>query len=230
MAATPTVALRGSGSTGASAAADGARLRCTWSASVRRPQFCRSARGFRRQSAVHQSVANYSGYYNSNATLLRLRTAHAGLQWQHTEAYFSLDRPIFSPDVPTSLTAVAVPALAWSGNLWTWNPQVGVTQDLGFAGSRDVRLQAALIDVGDTPLSPSISPSGSATGTTANTAEQSRWPGVEARVALLGSKLNDDRNHIGIGGYFAPHTSLGYDFDSWAATLDGRLLFRPICN
>jgi hypothetical protein len=29
--------------------------------------------------------------------------------------------------MPTSLTAVAIPALAWSGNLCTWNPQVGVT-------------------------------------------------------------------------------------------------------
>ena len=224
MAATPTVALPGSGSSGASLRqtvlgfdARGPHLFGARSSADLRVDFDGSP-----QST--NQVANYSGYYNSNATLLRLRTAHARLQWQNTEAYFSLDRPIFSPDVPTSLTAVAVPALGWSGNLWAWNPQVGVTQDLGFAGSRDVRLQAALIDVGDTPLSPSISASGSATGTTANTAEQSRWPGVEARVALLGSTVNDDRNHIGIGGYFAPHTSLGYDFDSWAATLDGRLL------
>jgi hypothetical protein len=224
MAATPTVALPGSGSSGASLRqtvlgfdARGPHLFGARSSADLRVDFDGSP-----QST--SQVASYSGYYNSNATLLRLRTAHARLQWQNTEAYFSLDRPIFSPDVPTSLTAVAVPALGWSGNLWAWNPQVGVTQDLGFAGSRDARLQAALIDVGDTPLSPSLSASGSATGTTANTAEQSRWPGVEARVALLGSKQNDDRNHIGIGGYFAPHTSLGYDFDSWAATLDGRLL------
>ncbi|HEY5256669.1 MAG TPA: hypothetical protein VIJ53_18590 [Acidobacteriaceae bacterium] len=224
MAATPTVALPGSGSSGASLRqtvlgfdARGPHLFGAHSSADLRVDFDGSP-----QST--SQVASYSGYYNSNATLLRLRTAHARLQWQNSEAYFSLDRPIFSTDVPTSLTAVAVPALGWSGNLWAWNPQVGVTEDLGFAGSRDVRLQAALIDVGDTPVSPSISASGSATGTTANTAEQSRWPGVEARVALLGSTVNDDRNHIGIGGYFAPHTSLGYDFDSWAATLDGRLL------
>jgi hypothetical protein len=56
-------------------------------------------------------------------------------------------------------------------------------------------------------------------------AEQSFRPGVEARVALLGSGRGDDRSHIGLGGYFAPHTSsFGRNFDSWAGTLDTRLL------
>jgi len=168
---------------------------------------------------------SYSGPYSSNATLLRLRTAHAGLKWQHTEAYFSLDHPIFSPDTPTSLTAVAEPALAWSGNLWTWNPQAGVKQDLLISRSGNVQLQAALVDVGDAPLSPATNPSGTSTGTPPSSAEQSRWPGVEARVALLGSGLNEEGgNHFGIGGYFAPHhTSFGPGFTSWAATLDARL-------
>ncbi len=222
MAATPTVALPGAGSTGASVRqtvlgfdARGPHLFGARSYADLRVDFDGSAQS---------NSTNYSGYYNSNTTLLRLRTAHAVLQWDHTEAYFSLDRPIFSPDTPTSLTTVAEPALAWSGNLWTWNPQVGVTQDLGFAGSRDIRLQAALIDVGDAPLSPVISAAGTSLGTAASAAEQSRWPGVEARVALLGSVLKDDGNRIGIGGYFAPHhSSLGYNFDAWAGTLDGRL-------
>ncbi|MGH9582129.1 MAG: hypothetical protein ACRD4O_04245, partial [Bryobacteraceae bacterium] len=155
--------------------------------------------------------------------LLRLRTARAALRWSRTEAFFSLDRPIFSPDVPSSLTAVAEPPLAWSGNLWTWNPQVGVTQDFAPAGSRGIRLQAALIDAGDAPLSPLLNvPPGSSAPTTM---EESRWPGAEARVALLGEERDLDRNHFGIGGYFAPHrSSLGYSYDYWAATLDGNLL------
>ncbi len=224
MAATPTVALPGAGSTGASVRqtvlgfdARGPHLFGARSYADLRVDFDGSP-----QST--STVANYSGYYNANATLLRLRTAHAALQWRHTEAYFSLDRPIFSPDTPTSLTAIAVPALAWSGNLWTWNPQLGVTHDIGVAGSDDLRLQAALIDVGDAPLSPVISNSGTVTGTPASGAEQSRWPGFEARVALLGSKLNDEGSHLGIGGYFAPHRSaLGDTFNAWAGTLDARL-------
>ena len=178
--------------------------------------------------ASGSSTTTYSGYYNANTTLLRLRTAHAGLQWEHTEAYFSLDHPIFSPDMPTSLTAVAIPALAWSGNLWTWNPQVGLNQDFGPSDSRGIRLQAALIDVGDAPLSPPAPTSGISTAIPPSSAEESRWPGVEARVELRGpvANNNEDRDHFGIGGYFAPHYSsvLGHGFDSWAGTLDARLL------
>jgi hypothetical protein len=225
IAATPTVALPGGGSTGAS-------VRQTILGFDARGPHLFGARSyadlrvdFDGNPQSNATAASYSGYYNSTTTLLRLRTVHAALQWEHTKAYFSLDRPIFSSDMPASLTAVAVPPLAWSGNLWTWNPQVGVTQDIGLAGSRDVQLQAALIDVGDAPLSPVIPASGTSMRTSASTAEQSRWPGVEAHVAVLGSKLKDEGSHIGVGGYFASHdTTLGYNFDAWAATLDGHLL------
>jgi len=40
---------------------------------------------------------------------------------------------------------------------------------------------------------------------------------------LLGSGRDDERNQIGVGGYFARHhTSINRSFDSWAATLDVR--------
>jgi hypothetical protein len=58
-------------------------------------------------------------------------------------------------------------------------------------------------------------------------AEQSRWPGVEARVALLGNEREEGRTHFGLGGFFAPHrSSIGPSFDSWAATADARI-FLP---
>ena len=223
MAATPTVALYGTGSTGASVQqtvlgfdARGPHLFGARSYADLRVDFYGS-------SGSGSSSAVYTGYYTASAPILRLRTAHAGLQWQHTDAYFSLDRPIFSPDAPTSLTALAEPPLAWSGNLWTWNPQVRVTQDVGFAGSYNLRLQGALIDVGDAPLSVA-SASAAMSVVIPTSAEQSRWPGEEARIALLGSKL-EEGNHIGFGGYFAPHLSpAGTRFDAWASTLDAKLL------
>lgn len=223
MAATPTIAIPGSGSTGASVQQTVLGFDARGPHLFGAHSYADLSVDFDGNPQPSSSSTNYIGYYNTNIALLRLRTAHAGLQWQHTEAYFSLDRPIFSPDAPTSLTAMAEPALAWSGNLWTWNPQVGVTRDLGFAGSRNVRLQGALIDVGDAPLSPATI-SATTTGTPPTTAEQSRWPGAEARVALLGSKL-DEGSHLGFGGYFAPHLSpFGRRFDAWAGTLDIRLL------
>ncbi len=221
MPATPTVALPGAGSTGASVRqsilgldAQGPHLFGARSYANLRVDFY--------GSGGSSSIGNpYSGYYNSTAALLRLRTAHAGLRWGNTEAYFALDRPIFSPDTPTSLTAVAIPALGWSGNLWTWNPQLGVNRDINLLHGGALRLQAALVDVGDAPLTP-VQVGEAATPP--NGAEQSRWPGIETHFALLGRRLTEDRpyNHFGIGGYFAPHfsTLIGHGFDAWAATLD----------
>jgi uncharacterized coiled-coil protein SlyX len=219
VAATPTVAVPGRGSTGLSIRqtmlgfdAQGPHLLGASSYAGLRIDF----------DGYPQSSSTGSSYY-ATENLLRLRTAYAALQWSKTEAYFSYDRPIFSPDTPTSLTAVAEPALAWSGNLWTWNPQVGVKQDLHLARSHDLRIEAAVMDVADAPLTPLINAGAPSTPILANGAEQSRWPGAEARVALLGSGSNEESNHIGVGGYFAPrHNVLGYSFDSWAATLDTR--------
>ncbi len=130
------------------------------------------------------------------------------------------DRPLISPDSPSSLTAVANPALAWSGNLWAWNPQLTLTQNVPFAQSHSLQLQAAMIDVGDPPIS--LSQLNSSAVAAPSGAEQSRWPGLEARVALLGSN-RDDRDHFGVGGYFSPHVlPSGRRYDAWAGTLDAR--------
>ena len=226
MAATPTLAVPGSGSTGASVRqtvlgfdARGPHLFGARSYADLRVDFNGAP-----QSNVDAS--SYSGPYSSNSAMLRLRTAHAGLEWDHTVAYFALDRPIVSPDTPTSLTAVAEPALAWSGNLWTWNPQAGLRQDIPLSPSRDLQFEAALIDVGDAPLSPASFYPGATPTTSPSSAEQSHWPGAEARIALVGSGPGEDSgDHFGLGGYFAPHRVLGYQgFDSWAASADARLL------
>ncbi len=223
IAATPTMALPGTGSTGASVQqtilgfdARGPHLFGARSYADLRVDFDGNS-----NSAGSSNI--YTGNWNTSAAIVRLRTAHAGLQWQRTDAYFSLDRPVFSPDAPSSLTAVAEPALAWSGNLWTWNPQVGVTRDIGLGTSYNLRLQGALMDVGNAPLS-AVSASAATSTVAPTSAEQSRWPGEEARIALLGSKL-EDGSHIGIGGYFAPHLSpAGTRFDAWASTLDTRIV------
>lgn len=229
MPATPTLAVAGSGSSGGS-------FRQTVLGIDARGPHVFGARtyadlrvDFSGSPAAANSTGGYSGYY-SGATLLRLRTAHAGLQWQDTNVNFSLDRPIISPGAPTSLIAVAVPALAWSGNLWTWNPQVTFTQDLNLSSSSRLRIQSALVDVADAPLSPLAQSTGNSGLTQPTAAEQSRWPGVEARVALWqpAGRGGHEGGEIGFGGYFAPHDSafLGRRFDSWAGTLDSRL-FLP---
>jgi hypothetical protein len=68
-------------------------------------------------------------------------------------------------------------------------------------------------------------PTSAATGgNPATGAEQSRWPGAEARIALLGSN-SDEGSHLGLGGYFSPHLNpMGQRFDAWAGTLDAKLV------
>lgn len=224
IAATPTVAVPGSGSTGASVRQTVLGIDARGPHLFGASSFADLRVDFAGSPDLYTSTTGYPSYYNPDSTLLRLRTAHAGLQWRRTQAFFSLDRPIVSPEMPTSLTAIAEPALAWSGDLWTWNSQAGVTTDFGRAGSHGVQLQAALIDAGDAPLTPIVAPSGTATTIPPTSSEQSSRPGVEARAALFGSGRVDDRSQIGLGGYFAPHvSSLGRSFDSWAGTLDTRL-------
>src|ERR1035437_7051002 len=187
MAATPTVALAGPGSAGASVRQTILGIDARGPHLFGASSFADLRVDFSGSPAINTSTTSYPSYYNVNSTLLRLRTAHAGLQWDHIQAFFSLDHPIISPESPTSLTAVAEPPLAWSGNLWTWNPQGGVTVNLEPSGLRGVQIQAALIDAGDAPLTPVVAPSGASTAASPSSAEQSSRPGVEARVALYGS-------------------------------------------
>jgi hypothetical protein len=217
--ATPTLAIADSGSTGATLRQTVLGLDARGPHLLGASSYAGLRVDFNGNPQSNALTATYTGFYGTNATLLRLRTAHADLKWDHTDAFFSLDRPILNPDSPTSLTGVAEPSFSWSGNLWTWNPQVGVTQDVALSGSHALQFQAALIDVQDAPVSPLV-PSGATI--VASSAERSRWPGVEAHLSLHDSK--EDGNQFGIGGYFSPHLPPVDDrFDSWAATLDARL-------
>ncbi len=159
------------------------------------------------------------GGYSPNGGLARLRTAHAELAWDRTRAFAEMDRPIVSPNTPTSITAIAQPALSWSGNLWNWMPQVGAEQTLRFNDSSRMSLQSAIVDVPDPPLQqPSTAPV-----PVASLGEESRWPGSEARVGYArGNDLTGLR--LGVGGYFSPHTfNQFFSFDAWAATVDYRI-------
>ena len=159
--------------------------------------------------------SNQSNYAASG--ILRLRTAHADLDWQHTQAFVELDRSILAPNEPTSLLAVALPDLAWAGDLWNWNPQVGVSHEFAITDASSVKVQAAFIDTFDPQLPGSVS-TASVTQT-----ESSRWPGTEARLAFQhGAK--DGNAEFGVGGYFSPHrTDRDDTFNAWVATADFHL-------
>lgn len=223
LAATPTIALAGEGDSGAT---------------LRQTMLGLNAHGprlFGGRSYGDVAVDFFGGVPDSNypggssgVGLLRLHTAHAGLDWGTTRASFLYDRPMISPNVPTSLTAIAIPSLAWSGNLWSWNTQVELRRDFALSGGHWFRTQAALIDAtGSSQWSSSVT-TGQESTSLPSTIERNPWPGVEARLAWLqGRPINEMQRErsaqFGIGGYFAPHrTYFGANFDSWAGTLDFR--------
>jgi hypothetical protein len=214
---TPSVALGGSGSTGAT-------LRQTMlGIDVRGPHiFGASSHGnLRLDFDASAAGSSYTGSYALG--LVRLRTAGAELVWQQTRAYFALDRPLLTPENPSSLTAVSLPALAWSGNLWAWNPQLGVSRDWLPHSRAQLRTQLATIAVADPPALYPVSQTGNYTPPA--TTENSRWPGVEGRVALV-SGPEETGVQVGVGGFFAPHrTSRGLTFESWATSVDARVPF-----
>ncbi len=213
VAATPTVALSGSGSTGVSVRQTIIGL------DVNGPNVfgARTHGDLRLDMNAAASGSGYSGGYTLG--LLRLRTAHVDLNWDRTQAFFALDRALLSPETPSSLTAVAEPALAWSGNLWAWNPQAGISYNVLTTRASALRTQAALIDVVDPP--PLFSTTQSGTYAPPSTSELSRWPGVEGRIAYE-DVHQDSGLRLGVSGYFAPHrtSSVGYKFDSWAGAAD----------
>jgi hypothetical protein len=63
--------------------------------------------------------------YNGRAfSPLKLRIARARLESGRFSLVLGQDDPIISPLNPTSIAQVGFPALAESGNLWSWTPQV----------------------------------------------------------------------------------------------------------
>lgn len=211
MPATPVVALSGSGSTGAT--------------------FQQSILGFDINGPHVFGARSYAdlrfdfdgGPVNTQSgngsPQIRLRTAHANLNWDHTRLLFALDRSLLSPETPASLVAVAQPALAWSGNLWTWNPQLGISRDLISTSSGALEIRGALIDVGDPPSL--YTSSQTDTYVSPGTAELSRWPGIEGHI---GYQSANEGNGIrfGVSGLVSPHNipSLSRRFSSWAGAAD----------
>jgi hypothetical protein len=207
--ANPTYALTGGGSTGFS---------------VRQTVLGFDARGPHVFGATSHADARVDFFANSEQSnyaaggLLRLRTAHAGLRWQNTEASIEQDRSLLAPNAPSSLVAVAQPEFSWSGNLWTWNPQIGVSHQIGLTSSNRLKLQAGLIDTADPQL-----PGAPANTSTISRAERSRWPGTEARVASMWGDP-DLGPEVGVSGYYSPHeTGSNSRFDAWAAAMDLRV-------
>jgi hypothetical protein len=157
--------------------------------------------------------------------LVRLRTATMRLDWQDTSVIGGQDSLFFVPLQPTSLASLAVPALAYAGNLWTWTPQVVLEHRLKFADGSSLGLEAGVLDplTGEYPYDTYYRyPSAG---------ESSRQPAYAGHISWSHPALGRSIN-LGVGGYYSRENwGLDRNVDAWAGTADaliplpGRLEF-----
>jgi hypothetical protein len=154
--------------------------------------------------------------YSTSAGLLRLRTAHATLDWSHNSVAAALDRPLISPLQPTSFLSVGEPALAWSGNLWTWSPQLQF-KDSSLWPNKELGIEVGLMDV------PAPGPPPTLRLRSAGPSEHSHQPGYEARLSSS-LPFGDHTIELGAGGYYSRQTyETQTHLDAWAGTVDWKI-------
>jgi hypothetical protein len=148
--------------------------------------------------------------------IVRLRTGTIRLDWENTSLVAGQDALFISPLTPTSLASLAVPALSYSGNLWTWTPQIRVEHRIHLSSDSSLLLEAGILDslTGDIPAQQYRSPT---------VGEQSGQPAYASRIAWTGKVFGKDLT-LGSGGYYGRQNwGFGRNVDGWAATFDATL-------
>lgn len=146
--------------------------------------------------------------------IARMRVARAQLDWDKWSLTFGQDKPFISPNSPTSFATLGTPAFGYSGNLWTWTPQIVAERRWTPREDLGAKLQIGIMD----PFSGQL-PSDSF-GRYPGHGEETRTPAFAARQSFeFGS--GTQKSTVGAGAYFARH-DYGFDriVDGWAGTLD----------
>ena len=146
--------------------------------------------------------------------IMRLRTGTVRFDWTNTSIVAGQDTLFFAPLAPTSIATLAVPALSYSGNLWSWTPQLRVEHRIPFSDHSNLLLQGGILDnwTGDTPLDPYYR--------YPTWGEESAQPAYATRVAW-NDQLFGQRFTLGFGGYYSrQYWGLGRHVDGYAGTTD----------
>lgn len=147
--------------------------------------------------------------------IVRLRTGTIRFDWSDTSLIAGQDTLFFSPLTPTTLSSLAIPALSYSGNLWSWTPQVRVEHRLTLSETSHLLLQAGILDstTGDIADNNSRYPS----------AGELSGPAYATRVAWTDRLFGRDLT-LGIAGAYQ-RQNWGYhrNVDGWVGVTDATL-------
>jgi len=157
--------------------------------------------------------------YGVASGLLRLRTAQINLDWEKSSLHIGQDAPFFSPLSPTSYATMAEPALAWSGNLWVWTPQIEFERRLSLRPDSVLVLQGGILD----PLTEETPPF---QGRIPTAGEATRIPALAGRSAIDRSSAARFPFTIGFAGYRARQRYPSFNqIDSWTVNADLKAQF-----
>jgi hypothetical protein len=146
--------------------------------------------------------------------LARLRTGSIRMSWPKTTVIAAQDTPFFSPLSPSSIASVALPAFAYSGNLWTWIPQIRLERRFDISENSNIMLQGGLLDPlnGEVPLFQYAR--------VPQAGEASRIPASAVRTAWTHRMFGRDLT-VGASGYYSRQNwGFSRHVDAWAGTSD----------
>ena len=145
--------------------------------------------------------------------ILRLRTGTIRLDWSDTSLVAGQDSLFFAPLTPTTLSSLAIPALSYSGNLWSWTPQIRIEHRVTLSDNAKLLFQAGILDslTGDVPRQNYRLPT---------FGERTGQPAYATRVAYVRRAIGRDLI-FGIGGYYGRQNwGFGRNIDGWAGLTD----------
>ncbi len=145
--------------------------------------------------------------------IVRLRTGTIRLDWENTSIVAGQDSIFFAPLTPTTLTSLATPALSYTGNLWSWTPQIRIEHRIALSDNSRLVLQAGILDslTGDAPQAVYRVPT---------VGEQSGQPAYATHLTWS-RKMFDRDVAIGFGGYYGRQNwGYGRSVDGWVGTTD----------
>jgi hypothetical protein len=176
--------------------------------------------GARTSGAVNFDVGGGFPYLNNgvNAGLVRLRTATMRLDWEDTTVVAGQEQLFFQPNSPTSFASLIIPALSYSGNLWSWTPQIHLEHRMAVGEKSTVTLQGGILDAltGEPPYYYTWY-------RTPQAGERSRQPGWAARVAYS-HELFGHTFTVGASGYYSRQNwGYGRNVNGYAGMADWSL-------
>ena len=155
-----------------------------------------------------------------NSGLVRLRTATMRLDWKNTDVVVGQDQIFFSPNSPTSFASLIVPALAYSGVLWAWTPQMRVEHRIAISEKSTFTVQGGILDnlTGEPPYNNSYT-----WYRAPQAGERARQPAYAARIAYSHPLFGHTFTIATAGYYSRQNYGYGRYVNGYAAMADWNL-------